>query len=318
MRFSPRTRLRDWQRSRGDLQVSETLAALFGEVACTLARAGFAEPRRLARRLVTSALDLSPVELLTYPEQEMDDQQTDRVRLVLDRTAKREPLSRILGRREFWGLEFALSADTFDPRPETETIVEAVVWRVIDRRAPLRVLDLGTGTGCILLALLSELPTATGCGVDIAAGATMTARRNAAALGLFERAHFFVGYWGTAISGRFDVIVSNPPYIASSAFSALPPEVGLYDPSLALDGGADGLTAYCSLQADLSRLLKPGAIFVCEVGSGQASTVAALLKANGLVIEKCERDLAGIARCLVARSPAPVAQKIVGMRRVPV
>ena len=301
MRSSPTTRLRDWQRSRGDLQVSETLASLFGEATCALARAGFTETRRLARRLVTSALDLSPVELLTYPEQEMDDQQTDRVRLVLDRTAKREPLSRILGRREFWGLEFALSADTLDPRPETETIVEAVVWRVIDRRAPLRVLDLGTGTGCILLALLSELPAATGCGVDIAAGATMTARRNAAALGLFERAHFFVGYWGTAISGRFDVIVSNPPYIAHHALAGLPREVALYDPRHALDGGADGLAAYRSLARSVPGLLKPFGICACEVGIGQAPAVAEIFRASGLAIEGCERDLAGVERCVVAR-----------------
>jgi len=155
----------------------------------------------------------------------IDEQRADVVRLALTRMAEGEPLSRIVGHREFWGLEFALSADTLDPRPETETVVEAVLRRVSDRCAPLRFIDLGTGTGCILLALLSEFPAATGLGVDVALGAAMTARSNAAALGLAERARFFVGDWGTAISGWFDAIVSNPPYIAGVALADLPDEV---------------------------------------------------------------------------------------------
>ena len=304
MRFSPTTRQRDWQRSRGDAEVRRTLGALLGEAASMLSRAGFAEPRRLARRLVASILDLPPAELLAHPEQVLNERQAGRVRLALERMAEREPLSRILGCREFWGLEFGLSPDTLDPRPETETVVEAAVRRVPDRRAELRFLDLGTGTGCILLALLSEFSAATGLGVDIAVGATMTARRNAVALGLAGRAHFVVGDWGAAISGRFDVIVSNPPYIARSALADLPPEVARYDPRLALDGGPDGLGACRSLVAELPKLLKPGGVFACEVGMGQAPAVGAMLQAGGLAIEGCERDLAGIARCLVARAPA--------------
>jgi release factor glutamine methyltransferase len=283
-----------------------------------LSRAGFAEPRRAARRLVASTLDLTPAELLGHPDQVLDEQQTGRVRLASDRMAKGEPLSRILGRREFWGLEFAVSADTLDPRPETETVVEAVLCRVFNRDAPLRFLDLGTGTGCILLALLSEFPAAIGFGVDIARGAVITALRNAAALGLGERAHFLVGDWGTAISGRFDIIASNPPYIASAALADLPPEVALYDPCLALDGGADGLGAYRPLIVDLARLLEPGAVLAIEVGFSQAPAVAAMLRASGLAIEGYERDLAGIARCVVASAPAWAAQKVVGMRRLPV
>jgi release factor glutamine methyltransferase len=298
--------------------VKETLRSLLGEAASKLSRAGFAEPRRAARRLVASTLDLTPAELLGHSEQVLDEQQTGRVRRALDRMAAREPLSRILGRREFWGLEFALSDDTLDPRPETETVVEAVLRRVLDRDAPLRFLDLGAGTGCILLALLSEFPAATGFGVDIAPDAVMTARRNAAALGLGERAHFLVGDWGTAISGRFDVIASNPPYIADAALANLAPEVALYDPCLALDGGADGLGAYRSLVVDLARLLEPKAVLAIEVGFSQAPAVAAMLQASGLAIDGCERDLAGIARCVVARAPVPAAQKVVGMRRLPV
>jgi len=282
--------------------VRETLGSLLGEAASILSRAGFAEPRRLARRLVASALDLTPAKLLGHPEKVPDEQQTGRVRLALDRMAECEPLSRILGRREFWGLEFGLSPDTLDPRPETETLVEAVLRRVPDRRARLHLLDLGTGTGCILLALLSELLAATGFGIDISAGAVSTARRNAAALGLAERVHFLVGDWGAAVSAKFDVIVSNPPYIAGAALADLPREVALYDPCLALDGGADGLGAYRSLAVDVPRLLKPGGFFACEVGAGQAPVVEAILRTSGLAIDGCEPDLAGIARCVVARA----------------
>lgn len=298
--------------------MTETLGSLLAEVAATLSRAGFAEPRRAARRLVASALDLIPAELLGYPERGLDERRVSGVRLKLGRMAAGEPLSRILGRREFWGLEFALSADTFDPRPETETVVEAVLRQVPDRGLPLRFLDLGTGTGCILLALLTEFPAAIGFGVDISAGAATTARRNAAALGLAERAHFLVGDWATAASAKFDVIVSNPPYIAGAALTDLPREVALYDPCLALDGGADGLSAYRSLLVDLPWLLGPGAVIACEVGLGQAPAVAAMVQASGLAIKGCERDLAGVARCVVACAPARTAQKVVGMRRLPV
>jgi release factor glutamine methyltransferase len=269
-----------------------------------------ADPRRLARRLVAAVLDLTPAEIVGYPERVLDQRQTACVRLALDRMAEREPLTRIVGRREFWGLEFALSRDTLDPRPETETVVEAVLRRVLDRGAPLRLLDLGTGTGCILLALLSEFPAATGYGVDISLGAAATARRNAMELGLVERAHFFAGDWGAALAGGFDVIVSNPPYIAGTALANLPREVALYDPRHALDGGPDGLGAYRSLASDLPELLNPLGIFACEVGMGQAPSVVAILRESGLAIDGCERDLAGVKRCVVARAPALLRRKL--------
>ena len=298
--------------------MTETLGSLLAAVAAALSRAGFEEPRRVARRLIVSALDFAPAEFFGQPERMLDVPQVDRVLRTLARMVESEPLSRILGRREFWGLEFALSADTLDPRPETETVVEAVLRRVLDRAAPLRFLDLGTGTGCILLALLSEFRAAIGFGVDIAPGAAMTARRNATALGLAERAHFLVGDWGRALSSRFDVIVSNPPYIASAALADLPREVALYDPPRALDGGADGLSAYRALAVDLPRLLGPRAVFACEIGLGQAPAVAAMLQASGLAVDGCERDLAGIARCVVARAHTRATQKVVGMRCLPV
>jgi release factor glutamine methyltransferase len=303
MRSLQRTKPRDWQPSRAKPVNARTLGALLAEVTARLSCAGFDNSRRRARRAVAAVLDIAPVEILAHPEKVLDDRQVDRVRLALDRLLGCEPLSRIVGHREFWGLEFMLSADTLDPRPETETIVEAVLRRFADRSAPLRLLDLGTGTGCVLLALLAEFANALGVGVDLSAGAATSARRNASSLGFAGRAHFMVGDWGAAISGKFDAVVANPPYIPTDRLAKLPPEVGLYDPRLALDGGRDGLDPYRALATDVARLLNPHGIFVTEVGSGQAPAAAAiLLRARGLIIEGFERDLAGVFRCVVARA----------------
>jgi release factor glutamine methyltransferase len=305
--------------------VVDILGAIVAEAAAALARAGTAEPRRRARRLVAAALDLSAAELLIRSQQPLGPSEAARVRRLVARVARGEPLSRAIGRREFWGLEFALSADTLDPRPDSETVVEAVLGRIGDRAARLRVIDLGTGTGCLLLALLSELPAAFGIGVDVCEGAVSTAWQNARALGLAERACFFVGDWGSAVGGQFDVAVANPPYIPTATLARLPPEVAEYDPRCALDGGADGLVGYRRIAAELPALLSPRAIFVGEVGVGQAAAVAGLLRAGGLYPEGFECDLAGIERCVVARANAggvaeasASRQKNLGMYRGPV
>jgi release factor glutamine methyltransferase len=298
--------------------VAETVGSLLEDAAAALSQAGVGEPRRMARRAVGAVLEISPVEMFSHPERVVEDLQVNRVRLTLGRMVAREPLSRILGRREFWGLEFALSADTLDPRPETETIVEAVLRRFPDRNKPLRLLDLGTGTGCIASALLSEFRNAVGFGVDLSAGAATTARRNADLLGFADRAHFLVGDWGAAVSGKFDAIIANPPYIPDALLAGLPREVLLHDPRLALSGGKDGLQAYRSLATELGRLLRPKAFFFGEIGLGQDRAVAEILRASGLVIDGYENDLAGTARCVVARADISAPQKRVGMRRFPV
>jgi release factor glutamine methyltransferase len=298
--------------------MTETVGSLLDDAAARLSQAGVGEPRRMARRALGAVLEISPVEMLSRPERVVEDVQVNRVRLTLGRMVAREPLSRILGRREFWGLEFALSADTLDPRPETETIVEAVLRRFPDRDKPLRLLDLGTGTGCIVLALLSEYRNAVGFGVDLSAGAATTARGNAGRLGFADRAHFLVGDWGAAISGKFDTIIANPPYIPDGLLAGLPREVWLHDPHLALTGGKDGLQAYRSLAMDLGRLLGPKALFFGEIGLGQERAVAAIICASGLVIEAYENDLGGTARCFVARADMLAPQKSIGMRRLPV
>lgn len=281
---------------------ASSLGAVLDHAAAALAKAGIGEPRRRARTLLAAALDLSAAEIFAHSERLLTPEQRARVAGMLERMQAREPLSRIVGRREFWGLNFALSIDTLDPRPDSETIVEAMLARLPDRSRPYRFLDLGTGTGCLLLALLSEYPAASGVGVDIAAGAAMTARVNARRLGLAARARFVVGNWAAALAGRFDAVVSNPPYIERSAIVGLPPEVRRYDPIRALDGGADGLDAYRAIAADLPRLLLPGGLFAAEIGLGQGASVATILDWHGLRIDAIIPDLAGTERVVVARA----------------
>jgi release factor glutamine methyltransferase len=279
----------------------ETRDTLVAGVTVALSAAGFEEPRRHACRLVASALGISRADLFGNPDRAVDEQQISRIRVMLGRMVAREPLSRILGTREFWGLEFALSAETFDPRPETETVVDVVLRRNPDRCAPLRFLDLGTGTGCLLLALLGEFPAAIGVGIDIAEGAVSTATCNALALGFANRALFVVGDWGAAVSAEFNAVVANPPYIPSGDLWLLPREVACHDPWRALDGGEDGLMAYRAIATHLPRLLASNGIFVTEVGVDQADAVGAVMRNNGLALDGIEKDLAGISRCVIAR-----------------
>jgi release factor glutamine methyltransferase len=277
------------------------VGSLIDEAAAALAAAGFDESRRRARRIVGAALGLSAGEVFAHPERPLDRDEAARIEALLARVLAHEPISRIFGMREFWGLEFRLSADTLDPRPETETVVELVLARLPDRTQCYRLLDLGTGSGCVLLALMSECRAAIGIGVDIAPGAALAARDNAAALGLGERARFVVGNWGTALRGPFDIIVANPPYVPTAAIPGLPPEVREHDPAVALDGGGDGLNAYRAIASGLERLLVPGGLFAAEIGAGQDQAVAAILTAARLAVEGVEPDLAGIGRCIVAR-----------------
>jgi release factor glutamine methyltransferase len=281
-----------------------TIGFALAEVAAALASAGFDDSRRRARRLVAAALHLSATEVFAHPERPVSEREATRIADILRRALAHEPLSRVFGAREFWGMEFRLSPDTLDPRPETETVVEAVLAQVTDRQHPYRLLDLGTGSGCLLLALLSELPEATGIGVDRAPGAVAAARDNAIALGLGDRAGFAVGDWAAAIGGRFDIVVANPPYIATGAIADLPPEVRDFDPHRALDGGIDGLDAYRAIAVSLPELLAPDGIFAAELGSGQAEAVAGMLAAAGLKVGGLVDDLAAIARCILAR-PQP-------------
>lgn len=278
---------------------SRTLGGAVEAVARQLGAAGIAEARREARLLVALAARVAPATVLGWPERPLDEEAAARLADLASRRAAREPYARLAGHREFWGLDFTLSPATLEPRPDSETLVEAALALLPDRAACLRLVDFGTGSGCLLLALLSELPNAFGIGVDLQPEAAATARCNAAALGLARRANFLVGDWGEALAGSVDVILTNPPYICSEAIAGLAPEVARYEPLVALDGGGDGLRAYRALAGETRRLLAPGGIALFELGDGQAPAVASLMAAAGLATKTSRRDLAGIERVLV-------------------
>lgn len=256
-----------------------------------------------ARLLLAAALGATRLDIAVAPERALSDEEAHRFLGFVERRAAGEPASRILGRREFWSLELEIAPAVLDPRPDTETVVEAALEAVADRSHRLDLLDLGVGSGCILLALLSELPNAAGLGVDRSEAAAWTARRNANRLGLAGRARFVVADWAGSLSGRFDLVVSNPPYIPHAEIAGLAPEVARHDPAAALDGGEDGLDAYRRLAAALPALLKPGAVAALEIGLGQAIAVARLLEEAGLNLRGTRPDLAGRPRCLIATRP---------------
>jgi release factor glutamine methyltransferase len=220
-----------------------------------------------------------------------------------------EPVARILGHKEFWGLPLQLSAATLVPRPDTETVVELALEMVRADTLPdrqLRIADIGTGSGAILLALLSELPDARGIGTDISVAALRTASANAAALGLADRAAFVACDHAAALAGAFDLIVSNPPYIRTAEIAGLATEVREHDPLSALDGGTDGLDAYRVLIPQTARLLAQRGVLVVEVGQGQSRDIEGLMTAVGLTRERPPRaDLAGIQRAVAGRKSPP-------------
>ncbi len=277
-----------------------TVAQVLAWAAARLGAAGVEGARRDARLLLAAALDAERESLIAHPERVLDAHERARVERSITRRAAREPVSRILGRRAFWSLVFKITPDTLDPRPDSETLIAAVLARIGDRTAPLDVLDLGTGCGCLLLALLQELPAARGLGVDISEPALVVARENADSLGFSARARFERRDWAAGLSGPWQLIVSNPPYIKEREIEDLAPEVARHDPRSALDAGPDGLDTYRALLPQAARLLERGGVLALEVGEGQQDAVEALLVATGLRPLGRARDLGGIERCLVA------------------
>ncbi|MFM9847648.1 MAG: peptide chain release factor N(5)-glutamine methyltransferase [Hyphomicrobiaceae bacterium] len=272
----------------------------------TFRGAGIDTPELDARILVAEALGISRTALMARPEHELSPSDIASIAGYERRRQQREPVSRILGRREFRALSLEIGATTLDPRPDTEIIVDAIVALAKETAEPnLRVLDLGTGSGAILIAVLMELPGATGVGTDIDAAALQIAQRNAEQAGVAQRAEFQRADWLTGVTGTFDIVVSNPPYISSADISALEPEVSRFDPRLALDGGPDGLAAYRAILANAGRGVAPGGWIVLEIGNGQAAEVMALYRHNGFGNDENPRvwvDLGGRARCVAARS----------------
>lgn len=267
------------------------LAELFRE-------AGIESPELDARVLIGHALGLDHARLAAAAAQQISDLTASQIERFAARRLAHEPIARIVGEKEFWGLTFAVTPAVLVPRPETETVVELAL-ALTDRRPALRIADLGTGSGAILLALLSERPDARGTGTDIAADALDVARANARELHLLDRAEFIACDFG-ATQGAFDLVVSNPPYVASAEIATLAPEVREHDPSHALDGGPDGLAAYRAIVAVAPRLLRPAGHLVVEIGAGQQAAVTELFAANGLVLTETRHDLSGIPRALAA------------------
>lgn len=265
-------------------------------LAQSLMRAGSASPGLDARLLVEGSLGVEGAE----PDLILTAEALARLDDFAARRIAGEPVWRILGEREFWGLPFRLSPATLEPRPDSETIVEAALAQFAGRREEnLQLLDLGTGTGCLLIALLSELPQARGLGIDLSEEACRTAAANAALNGVDGRVTFRQGSWTEGLSGRFDLIVSNPPYIPSAEIATLSVEVREHDPLLALDGGADGLGPYRLFASALPPLLAPGGVIVFEIGAGQGPDVVALMRAGGLEFRGSRNDLGGHERALI-------------------
>lgn len=281
--------------------IETTVASCIALAADRLKAAGIEQPRRETRLLLAHALGVDPVAILGYPEQPVPD--SGRFLDLVEQRASGVPMAQILGRREFWGLDFRVTRDTLDPRPASETVVEAALDAMAGRRGEaVSVLDLGTGTGCLLLAVLSELREANGVGVDLSPAAIAVARDNARRLGLERRARFFVGDWAAALVGKFDLVLANPPYVPRGEIARLQREVAEFEPRLALDGGEDGLDAYRRLARDLARLMRPAGTAVLEVGQGQWDAVNEIFQDAKLHVGGPVADLAGVRRCLVCRS----------------
>lgn len=262
-----------------------------------LTQAGVEDAKAEARRLLcwAAGIDLTAIVMLFR----LDDETQARFESAITRRARREPYAYITGTRGFWDQDFYTSEYTLIPRADSETLIEALLHHKAGRERPFHILDLGTGTGCLLLAALSVYSNARGVGVDIVPKAAHLARENARRNGLERRARFITGRWGDALAARFDIILSNPPYVKTPDLKNLMPEVRDYEPVSALDGGASGLEAYAAIISDLSRLMRRDGIAVLELGQGQEKEVESLALQNGLEVRACYNDLSGIARAMI-------------------
>ncbi len=280
-----------------------TLVSLWTDVRRRLEAAGVELPVFDARLLLEEGAGVARMDILTEPRRELSEAQVAAVTALAARREAREPIAHILGRKQFWSLALEVSPDVLVPRPDTETVVQAALAFLPEGEAA-RVLDLGVGSGAILLAILSERPQAHGVGVDVSEAALTVARANGEKLELNNRISWRRGEWDAGFEGGFDVVVSNPPYIPSAEIETLEPEVSRYEPRQALDGGADGLDAYRAIVPRLPHLLRPGGGFALEVGQGQADTVADMARQAGLEAVETRPDLAGISRVVCGRRAA--------------
>lgn len=300
------------------MNAGPSIGEVFTDTRRRLAAAGIAQPGLEARLLLADTLGCEMSVLIGHPERRMAAGVAGTMAERVARRVRREPLAYILGRREFWSLSLRIDARTLVPRPDSETLVEAAL-RYAGGRRGLRILDLGTGSGCLLLALLAELPDARGIGVDISEPALTVARANAEGLALGRRAAFICGNWADAIAGEFDVVISNPPYIADDEWAALDDDVRGFEPHIALRGGEDGLAAYRRIVPALPRLLAPRGRGFFEVGGAAAVGLPELAADSGMQVVGMRYDLEGRRRCLeIAVSVLDGAKNFLGNQLVPV
>lgn len=280
-------------------QPRQRIRDVLGAARTRLAAAGIETAAVDARVLLAFALARQPDWLYANPEAGIAAVDLDRYSALLARREQRQPVSQIVGRREFWSLSFHVTRDVLTPRPDSEALIEAVLDARPDRHAPLRILDLGTGSGCLLLTLLSEYRAASGVGVDVSSAALQVAAQNGQELGLDARVDWMLGHWHTKFDAEFDVIVSNPPYIETAAIAGLDQDVAGFEPHLALDGGPDGLDAYREILSHVGDILDTSGLLVFEIGKGQAEQVTRLAELAGLRARVERRDVSGITRALV-------------------
>jgi release factor glutamine methyltransferase len=280
------------------MMIADARRALSG----ALRRAQFETPDLDARILIGHALNLDHTALITQAGRALSVPEAEAIAAVAARRLACEPVARIVGFKEFWSLPFSVNGTTLVPRPETETVVEAALAAIIadKRQRSMRLLDIGTGSGALILALLSELPDAMGVATDINPATLAVAHQNAKRLGLTERVCFVACDMTAALYGAFDLIVSNPPYVVHGKIAALAPGVRDYEPHIALDGGPDGLDAYRTLAAQAPRLLDTSGMMVVELGAGQDEAVGKIFEACGLAVAALRSDLNGIPRALTA------------------
>jgi len=280
-----------------------TVGQALEESVQTLRRSEIDEAHLDARLIVAHGLNMTTQQVFGYPEKQLEDGDLERIRKLIARRSQHEPVALITGEKEFWSLLFKVSAATLIPRPDSETLIETVLAAQPDKKASLRILDLGTGSGCLLLALLHEYENATGVGIDFSEDALKVARFNGENLGLGGRADFTQANWNNPIPGcaGFDVIISNPPYVAENDRGTLAPDVVEYEPDSALFAGHDGLREYKTIIALLVDLTTVTGNVFFEVGINQADAVAGMLEKAGLRDISIHPDLTGIGRCVAAK-----------------
>jgi release factor glutamine methyltransferase len=279
---------------------TNTLGSVYRYLIRELSLSKIENPQLEARILLAFASGVKQTRIIGYPEDKLDNSIISNLEKIMARRKTGEPIAYITGVKEFWSLNFNVTKETLIPRPDSETIVQSVLDTITNHMDHISILDLGTGSGCLLLALLSELPKAIGVGIDISSRSCKIAKKNAKELGLNNRAKFYQGNWMEGIHDQFDIIVTNPPYVAEPDMEFLDREIRLFEPHLALSGGPDGVAAYRLIAKESITRLKTAGILVVEIGINQAQSIRDIFVQNGLKIIKTQRDFSNIDRCILA------------------